>query len=74
MNKNEIQTFYKFILNTYNIREERISEDNACKLYGQLTKSGRKGHEIDYIILHREKKKQSSMQGLRFSYAPSSFI
>jgi hypothetical protein len=56
MNRNELQTFYKFILNAYNIREERISEDKACRLYGQLVIAARKGHEIDYIILHREKK------------------
>lgn len=56
MNRNELHTFYKFILNVYKIREEKISEDNACRLYGQLVTAGQKGHEIDYIILHREKK------------------
>ena len=74
--KTELDTFYKFIMRSYGLKEVSITEDQANKLYGQLIQSSRKGHEISHIILHRHKKTNDmkNSQGLKFSYVPSGII
>ena len=76
LKKDELDTFYKFICRTYDLKKVFITEDQASRLYGQVMQSARKGHEVSHIILHRTKKKSdnNNSQGLVFSYAPSGTI
>lgn len=74
LKKEELDTFYKFICRTYNLKKVYITQNQASTLYGQILRSARKDHEISHMILHRNKKKtdNKNSQGMIFSYAPSS--
>lgn len=37
--KDELNTFYKFIIRAYNLKKVYITEDQAYRLYGQLIQS-----------------------------------